>query len=102
MEQCRKFFVNISITSEEINEVYGQFDKTDNEVVVRNTFFELFTYNEYVADLCQTNKTAHYENILKSNGFILSVKGQINKISKEKCEELNQPLLEITENAFNS
>jgi len=102
LEQCRQFYANISITSEEINEGCGQFDETDNEVVVRNTFFELFTYNEYVSDLYQTNKTAHYENILKSNGFVLSAIGQINKISKEKNEELKQPFLEITENAFNS
>ena len=101
LEQCRQYFANISITSEEINEVCGQFDETDNEVIVKNTFFELFTYNEFVADLYQTNKTAHYENILKSNGFLLSAIGQNKKISKEKNEELNQPLLEITENAFN-
>jgi hypothetical protein len=33
---------------------------------------------------------------------VLSQIGQINKLSKEKNEELNKPLLEITENAFNS
>ena len=101
LESCKQFYSNISTTSQEINEVCGQFDEDDNEAIVRNTFFEIFTYNEYVLDIYRTNKTAHYENILKSNGFLLSEIGQAKKLTKSKISELNQPLLEIKESLFN-
>ena len=101
LEQCKQLYSNLSQTSLEINEVCGQFDESDNETIVKNTFFELFTYNEYVADVYQTNKTAHYQNILKSNGFVLSEIGQIRKMSKTKQDELNEPLQEINESLFN-
>jgi hypothetical protein len=54
-----------------------------------------------VTDIYQTNKTAHYENILKYNGFILSEIGQIKTISKATNKILNEPIEEIKENAFN-
>jgi hypothetical protein len=38
LEHCKQYYANISITSEEINEVCGQFDETDNEVVVKIHF----------------------------------------------------------------
>ena len=100
LENCKQLYSNIQSTSQEINEVCVYLDPDDSETIVENTFFELFVYNEYVCDLYQTNKTAHYENILKSNGFVLSCMGAIKPLSKAKNQELNQPLIEIKENAF--
>ena len=34
-------------------------------------FFKLFCYNEFVKDIYNTNKLAHYENILRDNKFDL-------------------------------
>lgn len=101
LENCKQIYSNIQHTSQEINEVCVYLDSDDSEAIVENTFFELFVYNEYVSDLYQTNKTAHYENILKTNGFVLSQIGAIKPMSKAKNQELNQPLIEIKENAFN-
>lgn len=101
LENCKQIFTDIKKTSQEINEVCVYLDSDDSEAIVENTFFELFVYNEYVCDLYQTNKTAHYENILKSNGFVLSQIGSIKPLSKAKNQELDEPLLEIKENAFN-
>jgi hypothetical protein len=101
LEACKNYYENLSTTSQEINEVCGQFDDEENEIICKNTFFDIFTYNEYVTDIYQTNKTAHYENILKYNGFILSEIGQIKTISKATNKILNEPIEEIKENAFN-
>lgn len=101
LEKCKQYYKNIQYTSQEINEVCVYLDSNDSEAIIENTFFDLFVYNEYVLDLYQTNKTAHYENILKSNGFILSQIGEIKPLSKAKNQDLNQPLIELKENAFN-
>ena len=102
LETCKQIYSNIQHTSQEINEVCVYLDCDDSEAIVEKTFFELFVYNEYVSDLYQTNKTAHYENILKTNGFVLSQIGPIKPMSKAKNQELNQPLIDIKENAFNN
>ena len=101
IDDCKQLYSNINQTSKEINEVCVYLNENDKETIVENTFFELFTYNEYVTDIYETNKTAHYENILKTNGFILSQIGQVKKMSKAMNDELNQPLLEIKEQSFN-
>ena len=101
VDDCKQLYSNIHQTSKEINEVCVYMNENDMETIVENTFFDIFTYNEYVADIYQTNKTAHYENILKTNGFVLSQIGNVKKMSKVMNDELNQPLEEIKEQAFN-
>ena len=77
-------------------------DEDDNEQICENTFFDLFCYNEYVLDIYQTNKTSHYQSILRSNGFILSEIGTIKKMSKQVKKEINEPLIQNREDAFNN
>jgi hypothetical protein len=44
-----------------------------------NSFLKLFCYNEYVKDIYNTNKLAHYENILRDNNFfVTSIGDEIN------------------------
>ena len=41
------------------------------------------------------NKTAHYEETLTENGFILSLRGEHKILSKVKQAELNKPIEEL-------
>ena len=101
-DDCKQMYLNIRNKSQEINEVCTYLDEDDNEKICENTFFDLFCYNEYVLDIYQTNKTSHYQSILRSNGFILSEMGTIKKISKQVQIELNEPIIQNREDAFNN
>jgi hypothetical protein len=100
ISECKEFYKNISTTSKELNEVCICNDIDDEAIILENTFFELFCYNEYVDDIYQTNKTAHYEEILTENGFILSVRGEHKILSKVKQAELNVPIEELQNKQF--
>lgn len=47
-------------------------DEDDELKIIKNMFYNLYIYNEYVKDIYNTNKTEHYKNILIENGFKLS------------------------------
>ena len=101
LDKCKSIYENLCSTSDEINEVCIYSDENDNEKIVKNTFFELFVYNEYIKDIYSTNKTSHYQNILLLNGFILREVGTVGqKLDKEKAKEIKQQLLDIKEQAF--
>ncbi len=40
-----------------------------DEVISQNDFLKLYCYYEYTNDIFKTNKTIHYENILKNANF---------------------------------
>ena len=43
------------------------------EVISQNDFLKLYCYNEYSNDIFKTNKTIHYEQILKNANFKLLI-----------------------------
>lgn len=61
----------------------------------------MFIYNEYVADIFNTNKTVHYENILKDEGFIISFVGNAQKLNKTVKDEMKEITQSIKEEVFN-
>ena len=101
LNECKSIYETLSLTSNEINEVCVSSDENDNETITKNTFFDLFVYNEYVKDIYETNKTSHYQNILKYNGFILSDMGNIKKIEKIRAKELAENVNDLKDSAFN-
>jgi len=72
----------------------------DDEVkIIDNTFFKLFCYNEYQAEIFGTGFINHYENILIRDGFVLSEKGNNKKLEAETKKEFNELYKELqTEN----
>ena len=52
-------------------------DKTlgDSDCCWSNSFYDLFIYNEYVADIYSTSRLKHFEDILKDNEFIQGTPG---------------------------
>ena len=58
------------------------------EVISQNDFFKLYCYNEYTNDIFKTNKTIHYEQILKNANFkIIDDKIEPIKFDKVKMNE---------------
>jgi len=70
-------------------------DEFDRVQVVRNTFFNLYCYNEYVRDIYATNKVKHVELILEKSGFKLSSQGTKEPIQiKDLSAELKETTFE--------
>lgn len=89
LDDVKKFYKNVMNATDKINNVCRQFNEEDESYINENNFFELYCFVEYQNDIYNTNKKIHYELILQHNGFILSIEGDTNKITKEKKTELN-------------
>jgi hypothetical protein len=77
------------------------YDEDDEEYkVIENSFFNLFSFSEYMIDLYKTNMTKHYEDILIMNGFVMSEEGTIEKLDKEEKQALSELTKEIKEELF--
>ena len=100
LDECRNINLDLTTTSKEIFEVCSSNDSSDDEVINENTFFELFVYNEYVSDIFNTNKTVHYENILKDEGFVLSSIGNAQKLNKVIKDEMKEMIQSIKKEIF--
>ena len=88
-------------TSKTFNTTCTYIDEKDELQVVRNTFFNLYCYNEFVKDIYETNKVKHFELLLVENGFVLSSEGSLNRIAKETKQHQSQLVQELTEELFN-
>ena len=75
-------------------------DEFDQLQVVRNTFFNLYCYNEYVKDVYETNKVKHFELILEKSGFVLSSQGVPAKLTKATRTQQSQLADEISDELF--
>ena len=65
----------------------------DEFIFNENSFFNLLSYNEYLNDTFNTNKKAHFINILQSNGFKVIQKGKKNKrLNKEVKKEIDETI----------
>ena len=71
------------------------------EVIAQNDFFKLYCYNEYTNDIFKTNKTIHYETILKNANFkIIDDNIKPVKFDKVKMTELKDDRIEQYDNLF--
>jgi len=83
------------ITSNALITMCTAIDEYDNEILIENTFFKLYCYNEYVRDIYQTNKNLHYRQILLNNGFNVSKQGEFKKIDKETDADMQEIVDEV-------
>ena len=60
----------------------------------------MFCYNEYVKDIYNTNKLAHYENILRDNKFVLKSIGDKVKISDDIKAEMTDLRSQVEDTLF--
>ena len=63
-------------------------NENDESIIVENTYFKLYCYNEYQDSVFWTGFLQHYENILRNNGFELKTTGK--KESNKKKRELKK------------
>lgn len=83
LEDTKEHFKKVAATFSNLSELC--FNIIDDELIFNeNSFFKLFTYNEYTEDIFETNKAAHFKQILKNNGFKLSSLGGDDKLDKKK------------------
>jgi hypothetical protein len=87
-------------TSNTFNTTCTYIDENDQIQVVRNTFFNLYCYNEFVKDTYETNKVKHFELILAKNGFKLSAQGVPTRLAKETRNQQSQLVEAINEELF--
>jgi hypothetical protein len=87
-------------TSKAFNTTCTYVDEYDQIQVVKNTFFNLYCYNEFVRDTYDTNKVKHFELILAQNGFNLSSQGDVQKLAKETRSHQSELAQELNEELF--
>ena len=77
-------------------------DEQDKYKIIENSFYNMFIYNEYVADIMSTNKLLHLKDILINRGFnIIENEEQqvildknINDVAKELKIEFRNKLFD--------
>lgn len=90
-------------TNYKIKNVCLNIDKNYNEEIVDNSFFNQWCFNEYKNDCYNTNKIAHFENILKNEGFKLEHIGknkQLDKTIQKSMAKFSKEEEEINYNQF--
>jgi hypothetical protein len=92
----------LNINCKALQDVCVQIDEIDQQKVIKNTFFKLFCYNEYVKDVYKSNIKIHFEQLLKQNGFVLSTVGEKKKLEKAVKGEMKGLTEEITTETFES
>ena len=68
---------------------------------MENTFFKLYSYNEYINDIFNTSKYYHFENIIKDEGFQLVNLYEPKRLDKDTRDELAELIEQITTEEFN-
>ena len=81
-------YSNMIIQNDLLTDMSLCLDEYDHIRVSNNSFFKLFCYNEFVKDIYNTNKLAHYENILRDEKFVLKSIGDKVKISDDIKAEM--------------
>jgi hypothetical protein len=92
----------LNVNSKALQDVCVQVDENDQQKVIKNTFFKLFCYNEYVRDAYKSNIKIHFEQLLQQNGFVLSTVGEKKKLQKEVKGQMKELTTELQTDTFDS
>ena len=89
MLEVENLYSELIETSDKLNEVCKTLNEDYQEVMTKNDFFKLYCYNEYVNDIFKTNKTIHYQQILKNANFkLIDEYIKPTKFNKDQLDEL--------------
>jgi hypothetical protein len=92
----------LNVNSKALQDVCVQVDENDQQKVIKNTFFKLFCYNEYVKDVYKSNIKIHFEQLLQQNGFVLSTVGEKKKLEKVIKGQMKELTTELQTDTFDS
>ena len=103
LEELRNLYTSYILQSEKLKDICEELDDEYNVVINEDKFFNMFTYNEYNADIFKTNRCVHFENILKIAKFKLcTIINDDNKVlNKEVKLEMTEATKEQKEKLFN-
>ena len=92
-------------TSEQIMEVCQVLDEETTDININeNTFFNLYCYNEYNADIFRTSRLYHFQNILKIAKFKLvsldDIPDKLDNIVKHEMKTIKNEINEVLFNEF--
>lgn len=90
----------MTTTSYKLNDICLSLDENDEDKMIENMYFKLYTYNEYLKDCYESNKNIHFKNILRENGFLLSSEGERKCLSKDVTEKFTEIREDIEEKLF--
>lgn len=62
----------------------------EEQVIIKNRFFKMYCYNEYIKNIYYTDYLNHLRNIYKEAGFILRTIGDIEETKREKMKRLKE------------
>ena len=77
-------------------------DEEDEFKFLENTFFKLYSYNEYINDIFNASKYYHFENIIKKEGFQLVNLYEPKKLDKDTRDEMTELIDTIATEQFNA
>ena len=104
LKECKQLFKRQETATNAILECSTILDNETEETLIiqENKFFNIYCLNEYFNDTYETNKRKHFEIILENAGFVLSTKGEENKLSKDDNKKLLIPIQERKDEIFNN
>ena len=77
-------------------------EETTETKINENTFFNLYCYNEYNADIFRTSRIKHFQNILKLAKFkLISLDDLPDKLDNNIKNDMKIKKLEINDELFN-
>lgn len=102
MEDTKEHLKNISRYENEniLNKMCLTFDDENEFIFNENSFFNLYSYNEYIRDSFETNKKRHFYEILLNNGFKIEELGQTQKLNVETRQNMKNKKNDINEEKF--
>lgn len=103
VQELRQLYKSYILENDILKDVCEDIDDDYNNVINENSFFSLYTINEYYKDVLKTNSRIHYENILKDAKFNLHFfnNEECQSLDKEKQKQLNNNVIEHNDILFN-
>jgi hypothetical protein len=102
LEDTKEHLKNISRYEKEtiLNKMCLTFDDENEFIFNENSFFNLYSYNEYIRDSFETNKKRHFYEILLNNGFKIEELGDIKKLDVETRHSMKDKKKDINDEKF--
>jgi hypothetical protein len=101
LKECKKYYKNLISSSNKILNMSKSTTEDDETVIIENSFFKMYCYNEYQMDLFKYNFEESYKNILIDNGFEYEEIGIYKTINDEGKKELIEMREQVNDTEFN-
>ena len=101
IEETKQIYDSYILQNDLLIKTCQYIDENNDIKLSKNSFYDLFIYNEYVADIYSTSRLKHFEDILKDNEFILNCEEEKKFISAEDNKELDSFRNKINEHLYN-